>query len=131
MRSWRGLFLRPLWDSPEATHKGLPFLVSWSRLPVVEAIVRIEDVVSVNVNDRASIGIYTLNEPERTGSGLRFHCDPELTIDLEIAGGIHGSYHERPAPGLRALYRQFFLVQTGPVIESDVYTYGTRRGGHS
>lgn len=116
--SWRGQFLRPLWDSPAARHKGLPFIISWSHLPVVEAILKIEGVRSVSVTDKARIGRYTFNEPERVDGGIRLHFDPELTIDLELFGEVRGSLEEQSAPGLVALYRQVFLVPTGPVIKS-------------
>ena len=46
-----------------------------------------------------------------------------LHIDLHLAGGVLATYDEQPLSGICAIYRQYFLMQTGPeiaqVLETD------------
>jgi hypothetical protein len=114
--TWTGYFLRPLWDDPRAEHRGFSLLYLHSRLPVAEATVKVSGVVKCVVADNARIGRYSFNQIERTANGVRFHFNENLDIDLKIEV-IDATYEERPVPELCAIYRQYFLVQSGPSIE--------------
>jgi hypothetical protein len=114
---WSGTFIRPLWDDPRAQHRGVPLLYLRSRLPVAEAALTIAGVRSLEVIADQGIGQYSFNELECTAGGLRFHFNEALRIDLGLPGTLEATYDEQPLPGYCAIYRQLFLVQTGPIIE--------------
>jgi hypothetical protein len=115
--TWTGFFLRPLWDDPRAEHRGFSILYVRSRLPVAEATLRVLGVGNCVVADNARIGRYTFNEIEPVSNGVRLHFNENLDIDLEL-DAIDATYEERPLPELCAIYRQYFLVQSGPSIET-------------
>lgn len=115
--SWTGVFLRPLWDDPRAEHKGLPFVYERTRLPVAETRVNVADVRGVAVVDDQGIGRYTFNEVELMADGVCLCFNERMRIDLRVSGQLHATYEERASPTLRAVYRQFLLVNTGPSIE--------------
>ena len=114
---WSGIFIRPLWDDPRAQHHGVPLLYLRSRLPVAEAALTIAGVRSLEVVADQGIGKYTFNELERTAGGLRLRFNEALCLNLELSGTLGATYDERPLPDYGAIYRQLFLVQTGPIIE--------------
>ncbi len=114
---WRGIFIRPLWDDPRVRHRGVPLLYLRSRLPVAEASLTIAGVRSLEVIADQGIGQYTFDELERTAGGLRLRFNEALCLNLELSGTLEAVYDERPLPGYCAIYRQLFLVQTGPIIE--------------
>ena len=115
--TWRGFFLRPLWDDPRAEHRGFWLFYVRSRLPVTEATLTISGINKYVVADNARIGQYSFNEVKPIQNGLRLHFNENLDIDLGIVGALQASYEERPLPELCAIYRQHFLVQSGPSIE--------------
>jgi hypothetical protein len=115
--TWKGFFLRPLWDDPRAEHRGFSILYVRSRLPVAEATLKVTGVSKCLVADNARIGRYTFNQVETIANGVRFHFNENLDIDLEI-DAIDATYEERPLPELCAIYRQYFLLQSGPSIET-------------
>lgn len=116
-RTWTSFFLRPLWDDPRAEHAGFSILYVRSRLPVAEATLKVSGVTHCVVADNARIGSYSFNEIQSIPNGVRLHFNEGLDIDLEL-GAIDANYEERPLPGLCAIYRQYFLVQSGPSIET-------------
>jgi hypothetical protein len=115
--TWTGLFLRPLWDDPRAEHRGVSILYVRSRLPVAEVTLRFSRVSNCVVADDARVGRHTFNEIERVSNGVRLLFNENLDIDLEL-DGLDATYEERPLPELCAIYRQYFLVQSGPSIET-------------
>jgi len=121
--TWRGTFLRPLWDDPRAKHRGLTFLYLHSQLPVVEATLTVLNVKEHSVIGGQGIGRYSLSEVEEIPNGVRFSFNEALHIDLDLTGSISATYDERPVSGICAIYRQYFLMQTGPkitrVLETD------------
>jgi hypothetical protein len=121
--TWRGIFLRPLWDDPRAKHRGLFLLYSHSRLPVVEATLTIAGVKNHSVIDDQGIVRYSVNEVERMPNGVRLSFNEALHLDFDLAGSISATYDEQPVSGICAIYRQYFLMQTGPeitrVLETD------------
>lgn len=121
--TWRGIFLRPLWDDPRAKHRGLFLLYSHSQLPVAEATLTIAGVKNHSVLDDQGIGRYTVSEVQRLPNGVRLAFNEALQIDFELAGSISATYDEQSVSGIRAIYRQYFLMQTGPkitrVLETD------------
>jgi hypothetical protein len=116
-QTWTGFFLRPLWDDPRAEHHGFSLLYTRSRLPVAEATLKISGVKNCVVADNARISRYSFNEIQRVANGVRLHFNEDLDVDLELTT-IAATYDEQPLPELRAVYRQYFLVQSGPFIES-------------
>jgi hypothetical protein len=116
--TWTGFFLRPLWDDPRAEHRGFSILYVRSRLPVAEATLKVSGVSSCVVADNAGIGRYSFNETEPLTNGVRLHFNEDLDIDLELGDTVDATYDERPLPKLCAIYRQYFLVQSGPSIET-------------
>ena len=114
--TWCGTFLRPLWDDPRARHRGLTFLYLHSELPVVEAILTIVNVKNYSVNDDQGIGRYSVSEVEQIQNGVRLSLNEAMYIDFDLAGSIAATYDEQPVSGIRAIYRQFFLIQSGPEI---------------
>lgn len=60
--TWRGPFLRPLWDDLLAKHSGLWIVYVRSQLPVVEATLTIAAVTKPSVIVDQGIGRYTFNE---------------------------------------------------------------------
>jgi hypothetical protein len=108
----------PLWDDPRAEHGGFSILYVRSRLPVAEATLSVSGVTNTIVADNARIGRYSFCEIQPTPNGVRLHFNEDLDIDLEL-DGINATYEERPLPELCAIYRQYFLVQSGPFIETD------------
>ena len=117
---WIGRFLRPLWEDPGAEHKKVDLLFSRSRLPVALGSLCFEGVTNVQVVDDQGIGRYTLNEIERAPHGVRLCFNEAMRIDLHLAGDFGATYDEQPLPGVRAIYQQFLLLQTGPTIEEQV-----------
>jgi len=121
--TWRGIFLRPLWDDPRAKHRGLFMVYSQSRLPVVESTLTISGVKNHSVTDDQGIGRYCVNEVQQIPKGVRLSFNEALQIDLDLAGSISATYDEQPVTGICAIYRQYFLMQTGPeiveVLEAD------------
>ena len=116
--TWTGFFLRPLWDDPRAEHRGFSILYVRSRLPVVEATLTVSGLNKCIVADNARIGRYTFNHIEPISNGVRLQFNENLDIDLELAGTIDAAYEEKPLPELCAIYRQYFLLQSGPSIET-------------
>ena len=116
-KTWTGIFLRPLWEDPRAEHWGFPLLFVRSRLPVTEASLTVAGVSAVQIIDDQGIGTYDFNELERAPDGVRLCFNQALRIDLNLAGSIDATYDEKLLPGVRATYRQFLLVQSGPKIE--------------
>lgn len=114
--TWTGFFLRPLWDDPRAEHWGFSILYVHSRLPVAEATLKVSGVIKCVVADNARIGRYSFNQTERRANGVQFRFSENLNIDLEIPV-VDATYEERPIPELCAVYRQYFLLQSGPSIE--------------
>jgi hypothetical protein len=117
-RTWTGFFLRPLWDDPRAEHRGFSILYVRSRLPVVEATLTVSDLNNWIVADNAQIGRYSFNQIESIANGVRLHFNENLDIDLELAGPLDADYEEQPLPELCAIYRQYFLLQSRPSIET-------------
>ena len=117
-RTWTGRFLRPLWDDPRAEHRGFSLLYVRSRLPIAEATLTISGVNVCVVADNAQIGRYSFNQIEPIANGVRLHFNENLDIDLGLAGIIDAVYEEHPFPELCAIYRQYFLFQSGPSIET-------------
>lgn len=115
--TWTGFFLRPLWDDPRAEHRGFSILYVRSQLPVAEVTLHFLGVSKCAVADNARIGRYTFNQVEPAANGLRLHFNENLDIDLELAA-IDITYDERPLPEVRAIYRQYLLMQSGPRIET-------------
>jgi hypothetical protein len=116
--TWTGFFLRPLWDDPRAEHRGFSLLYVRSRLPVAEATLKISGVSNCLVADNARIGRYSFTEIQPITKGVRLHFNEDLDIDLELGGAVDANYEERPLPELCAIYRQYFLLQSGPSIET-------------
>jgi hypothetical protein len=114
--TWRGIFLRPLWDDPRAKHRGIFLLYSHSRLPVVEATLTIAGVKKHSVVDDQGIVRYSVSEVEQIPNGVRLSFNEALHIDFDLAGSISATYDEQPVSGICAIYRQYFLMQTGPEI---------------
>jgi len=115
--TWTGFFLRPLWDDPGAQHRGFSILYVRSQLPVAEVTLKVSGVRKCFVADDARIGRYSFNQIEPITNGVRFHFNENLDIDLEL-GAIDATYDERPLPEVCAIYRHYFLVQSGPSIET-------------
>lgn len=115
--SWSGVFLRPLWDDPRAGHKGIPFVYERTRLPVVETWMKVADVRDAAVLDDQGIGRYTFNEVELIADGVSLCFNERMRINLRVSGQLHATYEERALPTMRAVYRQFLLVESGPFIE--------------
>ena len=121
--TWRGAFLRPLWDDPRAEHQGLTLVYLRSRLPVVEAFLTINGVKNYSIVDDQGIGRYSVSEVEQIPHGVRLSFNEALHLEFEFAGSMSATYDEQPVPGICAIYRQYFLIQTGPeitpVLETD------------
>ena len=117
-QTWTGFFLRPLWDDPRAEHRGLPILYVRTQLPVVEATLKLSGVRNWLVADNARIGRYSFNQIEPITNGIRLHFNENLDIDLDLSSSVDADYDERSMPELRAIYRQFFLLQCGPSIKT-------------
>ena len=117
-QTWTGFFLRPLWDDPRAEHRGLPILYVRTQLPVVEATLKLSGVRNWLVADNARIGRYSFNQIEPITNGIRLHFNEYLDIDLDLSSSVDADYDERSMPELRAIYRQFFLLQCGPSIKT-------------
>lgn len=115
--TWRGIFLRPLWDDPRAKHRGFSLLYLHSQLPVVEAALTIAGVKQHSVVDDQGIGRYTFNGLEQIPDGMRLSFNEALYIDLRLGGGVSATYDEQPLPDFCAIYTQLFLVQSGPKLE--------------
>jgi len=116
-QTWTGVFLRPVWDDPRAEHRGFSILYVRSRLPVVEGTLKVSGVMKCVVADKARIGRYTFNEMETNANGVRFHFNENLDIDVEVCV-LDASYEEQPLPELRAIYRQYLGLQSGPFMET-------------
>jgi hypothetical protein len=116
-QTWTGIFLRPDWEDPRAEHKGLPLIYTSTRLPVVEGTLTLHGVTDQFLNDEEGINTYGFDELERQANGVRLRYHEHLYIDLTLAGAIAGTYEERPLPGLVAIYREYFLLQSGPDIQ--------------
>ncbi len=115
--TWTGFFLRPLWDDPRAEHRGFSILYVRSQLPVVEVTLSFSGVSKCVVADNARIGRYSFNQIEPIANGVRLQFNENLDINLEL-NAVDATYDERPLPELCAIYRQYFLVQSGPSIET-------------
>ena len=116
--TWTGFFIRPLWDDPRAEHRGFSILYIRSRLPVAQATLTVFSVKNCVVADNARIGRYSFNGIEPIANGMRLHFNEDLDIDLELATMIDADYDEQPLPEICAIYRQYFLMQSGPFIET-------------
>lgn len=88
-----------------------------TRLPVVEATLSLTGVIAQTVTDEEGIDIYGLIEVKRLPSGVRLRFAEHLAIDLELTGSVAGTYDEKPLRNLVAVYRQRFLLQSGPHLE--------------
>jgi hypothetical protein len=114
--TWRGTFLRPLWDDPRAQHRGLIFLYLQSQLPVAEATLTIVNVKNYSVVDAQGIGRYSVTGIGKIPNGVRLSFNEALHIDFDLGESISATYEERVVADIRAIYRQYFLMQTGPKI---------------
>ncbi|HEX6187714.1 MAG TPA: hypothetical protein VFZ40_06520 [Pyrinomonadaceae bacterium] len=114
--TWTGFFLRPLWDDPRVEQRRISIFSVRTQLPVVEATLNVGGVNKCVVADNARIGRYSFEEIQIIPNGVRLHFTEALDIDLEL-GAIDANYEEQPLPELCAIYRQCFLVQSGPFIE--------------
>jgi hypothetical protein len=115
-QTWTGAFLRPVWEDPRAEHTGWRLYGS-TRLPVVEGTLTLMGVTEQILNDEEGIDSYAFNELERRSTGVRLRYCEHLSIDLNLAGAVVGTYDEKPLPGLAAVYKQRLLIQSGPYIE--------------
>lgn len=88
-----------------------------TRLPVAETWVKVADVRDVTVLDDQGIGRYTFNEVELVADGVCLCFNERMRINLRVSGQLHATYKEQALPTLRAVYRQFLLVESGPFIE--------------
>jgi hypothetical protein len=116
-KTWTGVFLRPAWEDPRAEHRGLSLLYVRSRLPVVEATLTLSGVMDQSIVDDQGIGQYSFNEIQRIGNDVRLRYNEAMYVDLYLAGSLIATYNEEPLPGICAIYRQYFLLQTGPKFE--------------
>jgi len=114
---WLGVFLRPVWDAPEAQHRRRAFLILESQLPVVEARLRLRMVNAVRLVDDQRIGQYSFNRVERIKGGAQLIFNERLKIELAFNGEPAATYEEVPVADIRAVYRQILLVQTGPALQ--------------
>jgi hypothetical protein len=115
-QTWTGLFLRPVWEDPLAQHTGWRLYGS-TRLPVVESKLTLIGVTGETVTDEEGIDTYGFTEIKRLSNGVRFRYAEHLSIDVELAGPVAGTYEEKPLPNLVAIYRQRLLLQSGPYFE--------------
>ena len=83
---------------------------------MVEATIKFAGVQNVEVVDDQGIELYTFNEIERGSNGVRLLTNQAMQIKIDLLAPISATYDEKPLPGLRAIYRQFLLVQSGPEI---------------
>lgn len=115
--TWTGKFFRPVWeDSAAIEHTRSKLVFSRCRLPVVLASVCVSGVQDVRVIHDQGIGWYTLNKIKRISAGVRIEFCEALDIDLRLISGIDVSYDEDPLPGMRAVYRYFLSIESGPEI---------------
>jgi hypothetical protein len=70
-----------------------------------------------SVVEDQGIGQYNFDEIETTSNGVRLRYNEAMYIDLHLAGSVVATYKEKPLPGICAIYRQYFLLQTGPKFE--------------
>ena len=63
------------------------------------------------------IGRYSFSEVKQIPNGVRLSFNEALYIDFDLGGGISATYDEQPVSGVSAIYRQYFLLQTGPEIK--------------
>jgi hypothetical protein len=114
---WTGRFLRPVWEGPDVQHSRRALLIQVSRVPVVDARLRVRPVSNIRILNDQGIGRYTFNRVERSQNGLRLVFNERMTIDIAWAGEPSGSYEEVPVTGIRAVYRRILFLQTSPVLE--------------
>jgi hypothetical protein len=117
-REWQGQFLRPMWGSPKAKQRWRLLVVRESRLPVAEARLRLRRVTDVHVRNDQGIGTYGFNRVEPLPAGVRLLFNERMSVEVLCDGTVEGSYEETVVPDLRAVYRQFLILQTGPAIEA-------------
>jgi hypothetical protein len=129
-QTWIGVFLRPVWEDSLAQHTGWRLYGS-TRLPVVEGKLTLTGVTGETVNDEEGIDIYGFTEITRLPNGVSFRYAEHLSIDVELAGPVAGTYEERPQPNLVAIYRQRLLLQSGPYFEQIGATTGLNPGTSS
>lgn len=115
--AWLGLFLRPVWDAPEAQRRRRAVLIVESRLPVVEARLRLRRVTEVRIVDDQRIGRYSFNRIARIKGGAQLIFNEGLKIEMAFDDEPTGTYEEVQAADIRAVYRQLLLVQTGPALQ--------------
>ena len=84
---------------------------------MVEATLTVSGVINCRVFDDQGIGRYSFNQIEPIANGVRLQFNENLDINLEL-NAVDATYEERPLPELCAIYRQYFLVQSGPSIET-------------
>lgn len=114
---WHGKFLLPVWDSPVAAHIRRWLFIVESRLPIVERNVFISGVTACRVRDEARMGCYTFTWAHRTQQGLQLEFNEGLEIELDVNAPINGGIDDEAVSDRIAVYRQYFIVQTGPHIE--------------
>ena len=114
---WLGRFLRPVWDGPEVQHRRRALLIWESRLPVVEARLRLQAVTEMRIVGDQGIGRYSFNRVERMQGGLKILFNEGMKIVMAFNGEPTGSYEEVFIADIHAIYRQMLLVQTGPALQ--------------
>lgn len=85
-REWLGVFLRPVWDAPEAQHRRRAFLILESQLPVVEARLRLRMVNAVRLVDDQRIGQYSFNRVERINEKRK--CTGSLFSGVKVVPAV-------------------------------------------
>ena len=83
----------------------------------VEARLRLRSVTRVRVLDDQRIGRYTFNRVVKSSVGLRLVFNERLRIEVAMSGQPKGMYEEVPVVGIRAMYRELLLLQSGPKLE--------------
>jgi hypothetical protein len=116
--AWSGRFLRPVWDGAEAQHRRRAWVTWESRLPVMEVRVSIHQAARVRVLEDQGIRLYTFTGARRIGSGgLRLDFNERLKIEIASEHELTATAEEVAVTGIRAVYRQWLFVQTGPALE--------------
>jgi len=137
---WRGVFLRPLYDSTRVVRKRKWLVFTRDYYPVLETVVTVRAVHKVTVHDRARIGTYTFNAIEPTASGCRLLFNENLEIDLDFKGEPRGYLRERELGDRRGYVPSLVLVDFGFRVEqpkkgvepaADDSTQRNRDGGGS
>lgn len=116
-QEWLGRFLRPVWDGPGAQHRRRALVIRESRLPVVEARLRLRAVSETRIVDDQRIGRYSFNRVELIEGGLQLLFNERLKIEVAFNGEPAGTYEEISVAEICAVYRQLLFIQTGPALQ--------------